>query len=202
MSIANMEKQMFALKFAAKDLERQSKKCEKLEKEEKVKIKKAIAKGNMAGAQIHAENSIRNKSQALNYLRMAARVDAVASKVQSAVQQRKVTSSMAGIVRNLDSALKSMDTSKIVTLMDKFETQFEDLDVQSSLMESTMSSTTATSVPQDSVNALMGQVADEAGLELKMDLPSSHQSTVGVSTDTVSADQDQLSQRLARLRNS
>ena len=81
---------LFSLKFAAKDLERQSKKCEKMEKEEKVKIKKAIQKGNMAGAQIHAENSIRNKSQALNYLRMAARIDAVASRVQTAVTQRKV----------------------------------------------------------------------------------------------------------------
>ena len=44
----------------------------------------------MDGARIHAENSIRNKSQALNYLRMAARVDAVASRVQTAVTQRKV----------------------------------------------------------------------------------------------------------------
>jgi len=197
-----MEKQMFALKFAVKDMERQSKRCEKLEKEEKLKIKKAIQKGNMAGAQIHAENSIRNKSQALNYLRMAARVDAVASRVQAAVQQRKVTQSMAGVVRNLDSALKAMDMGKMAQLMDKFESQFEDLDVQSGVMEQAMSDTTATSVPQERVNALMGEVADEAGLEMKLELPSSHQSAVGVSTDSVAADQDQLSQRLARLRNS
>jgi len=193
---------MFALKFAVKDMERQSKRCEKLEKEEKLKIKKAIQKGNMAGAQIHAENSIRNKSQALNYLRMAARVDAVASRVQAAVQQRKVTQSMAGVVRNLDSALKAMDMGKMAQLMDKFESQFEDLDVQSGVMEQAMSDTTATSVPQERVNALMGEVADEAGLEMKLELPSSHQSAVGVSTDSVAADQDQLSQRLARLRNS
>jgi len=193
---------MFALKFAVKDMERQSKRCEKLEKEEKLKIKKAIQKGNMAGAQIHAENSIRNKSQALNYLRMAARVDAVASRVQAAVQQRKVTQSMAGVVRNLDSALKAMDMGKMAQLMDKFESQFEDLDVQSGVMEQAMSDTTATSVPQERVNALMGEVADEAGLEMKLELPSSHQSAVGLSTDSVAADQDQLSQRLARLRNS
>lgn len=71
-------------------MDRQSKKCEKEEKAEKAKVKKAIAKGNMDGARIHAENSIRNKSQALNYLRMSARVDAVASRVQTAVTQRKV----------------------------------------------------------------------------------------------------------------
>jgi charged multivesicular body protein 1 len=42
------------------------------------KTKKAIQKGNTEVARIHAENAIRQKSQALNYLRMSARVDAVA----------------------------------------------------------------------------------------------------------------------------
>lgn len=47
--------------------------------------------------------------------------------------------------------------------MDKFEKQFEDLDVQSSYMENTMSSTTTVTVPQNDVEHLMQQVADEAG---------------------------------------
>lgn len=84
------------MKFAVKELERNSKRCEKEEKQEKAKTKQAIQKGNMEVARIHAENAIRQKNQALNYLRMSARVDAVASKVQSAVTTRKVTNSMAG----------------------------------------------------------------------------------------------------------
>ena len=47
MSMASMEKHMFNLKFAAKELERSSKKCDKEEKAEKLKLKKAIEKGNM-----------------------------------------------------------------------------------------------------------------------------------------------------------
>lgn len=81
---------MFNLKFAVKELERNSKKCEKEEKVEKEKAKKAIQKGNMEGARIHAENAIRQKNQALNYLRMSARVDAVSSRVQTALTTRKV----------------------------------------------------------------------------------------------------------------
>lgn len=57
---------------------------------EKEKAKKAIQKGNMEGARIHAENAIRQKNQALNYLRMSARVDAVSSRVQTALTTRKV----------------------------------------------------------------------------------------------------------------
>jgi charged multivesicular body protein 1 len=78
------------LKFAVKELERNSKKCEKEERLEKQKCKKAIQKGNVEGARIHAENAIRQKNQSLNYLRMSARVDAVASRVQSALTTRRV----------------------------------------------------------------------------------------------------------------
>lgn len=189
---------MFNLKFAAKELERNSKRCEKEEKAEKLKTKKAIQKGNLEVAKIHAENAIRQKNQSLNYLRMGARVDAVASRVQTALTTRKVTQSMSGVVKAMDAAMKSMNLEKISGLMDKFEEQFEDLDVQSSYMENTMSQSVTTSVPQNDVDNLMKQVADEAGLELTMAFPTGPES-VGASSQ-VSQEQDELSQRLARLR--
>merc|ERR1712018_87047 len=64
-----LENTLFNLKFSSKNLARESKKCVKQEKEEKAKLKKAIQKGNTEGARIHAENAIRNKNQALNFLR-------------------------------------------------------------------------------------------------------------------------------------
>merc|ERR1711874_450096 len=106
MSMATMEKHLFNLKFAAKDLERNSKKCDKEEKAEKLKLKKAIEKGNMEVARIHAENAIRQKNQALNFLRMSARVDAVASRVQTAVTTKRVATSMEGVVKGMSAAMK------------------------------------------------------------------------------------------------
>ncbi|KAF4519956.1 hypothetical protein B566_EDAN005455 [Ephemera danica] len=199
LSLHEPSENLFNLKFAVKELERNSKRCDKEEKAEKLKCKKAIQKGNIEGARIHAENAIRQKNQSLNYLRMSARVDAVASRVQTALTTRKVTQSMAGVVKAMDSAMKSMNLEKISTLMDKFEHQFEDLDVQSSYMENAMSQTTTTTVPQNDVEGLMQQVADEAGLELKMELPQEQLGTIGASTQ-VSQEQDELTQRLARLR--
>merc|ERR1712198_195692 len=199
-SMASMEKHLFNLKFVAKELERASKKADKEEKAEKLKLKKAIEKGNHEVARIHAENAIRQKNQSLNYLRMSARVDATASRVQTAVTTKKVTKSMEGVVKGMDSAMKSMNLEKISGLMDKFEKEFEDLDVQTSVMEGAMSQTTATNVPQDAVEQLMKQQADEAGLELNMDLPSAVNNTIGTSTQAATSEQDELSQRLARLR--
>jgi charged multivesicular body protein 1 len=129
---------LFNLKLAAKELERNSKRCEKEERTEKTKCKKAIQKGNFENGKIHAENAIRQKNQALNYLRMSARVDAVASRVQSAITTKRVTGSMASVVKSMDSAMKSMSLEKISNVMDKFERQFEDMDVHTSVMENTM----------------------------------------------------------------
>lgn len=193
-----MEKHLFNLKFAAKELGRSAKKCEKEEKAEKAKIKKAIQKGNTEVARIHAENAIRQKNQGVNFLRLSARVDAVAARVQTAVTMGKVTKSLAGVVKSMDVALRSMNLEKISALMDKFEHQFETLDVQTQQMEDTMSNTTTLTTPQGQVDLLLQEMADEAGLDLNMELP---QGQTGSVATVASAEQDELSQRLARLRD-
>ena len=50
----------------------------------------ALTQKNVEGARIYAENAIRKKNEGLNYLRMAARVDAVSSKVQTALTMKQV----------------------------------------------------------------------------------------------------------------
>ncbi|XP_020485956.1 charged multivesicular body protein 1b [Labrus bergylta] len=194
-----MEKNLFNLKMAAKDLQRNSAKCDKQEKAEKAKVKKAIQKGNMEVARIHAENAIRQKNQSVNFLRMSARVDAVSARVQTAVTMNQVTKSMAGVVKGMDSVLKSMNLEKISALMDKFEHQFETLDVQTAQMEDTMSSTTTLTTPQNQVDSLMHELADEAGLDLNLELPRGQTGSVG--TSVAAAEQDELSQRLSKLRD-
>ena len=47
--------------------------------------------------------------------------------------------------------------------MDRFEQQFENLDVQSQVMEDTMCASSTLTTPQGQVDALMQEVADEAG---------------------------------------
>jgi len=81
--------------------------------------------------------------------------------------------------------------------MDKFEQQFEDLDVQSSYMENAMGSTTATATPQDEVDLLMTKIADEAGLEMNANLNSVEApKKIGVNE----VEEDRLGERLRALR--
>lgn len=51
---------------------------------------KAITQKNIEGARIYAENAIRKKNEGLNFLRLSSRVDAVSSKVQTAMMMKQV----------------------------------------------------------------------------------------------------------------
>ncbi|ORZ39185.1 chromatin modifying protein 1b [Catenaria anguillulae PL171] len=187
--------------FTTKTLQRNARKCTKEESAEKAKLKKAIQQGNMEGARIYAANAIRKKNEGLNLLRLASRLDAVASRVQTAVTMRQVTANMAGVVKQMDKAMAAMNLEQISMVMDKFEQQFEDLDVQTQYMEGAMGNSTAMSTPQVEVDSLMQQVADEHGLELNMELGASVPATSLGATEADSVKQDELTARLAKLRN-
>eukprot|EP00911_Craspedida_sp_UC1_P000921 UC1_evm1s701 len=184
-------------------MDRLAKKCESDEKKEKLKIKKAMQKNNVEGARIHAENAIRQKNNGINFLRMSARVDAVAQRVQTAVTMRQVTMSMKGVVRNMDKAMASMNLEQMSALMDKFEKVFEDIDVQTKVMDGAMGATSQASMPEGQIDALLDQVADEHGLERHMEIGAQDAVTGAVgnaSASQANAEQDELTERLARLR--
>ena len=87
-------------------------------------------------------------------------------------------------------------------VMDKFETQFTDLDVQTVYMEDAMSSTTAVSTPQDQIDQLMRQTAEEANIELQHDLATNDISTLPDLTlkEKHKEEDDKLADRLRALR--
>jgi len=98
-----MENHLFNLRYTAKQLARAAKKSEKSGSDNKLKCKKAMEVGNMDGARIYAESAIRDKNQALNYLRLSSRIDAVAQRVNTAVKMKSLTKDMSGIVQSMDS---------------------------------------------------------------------------------------------------
>ena len=73
--------------------------------------------------------------------------------------------------------------------MDKFEQQFEDLDLNSKYMETAMDSSTAVNMPESQVENLMSQIADEHGLEFE-----SQMADIGVG-------QSQLNKPMASAQN-
>ena len=73
----------------------------------------ALQQGNNDGARIYAANAIRKKNESLNLLRLASRVDAVASRVETAVTMRQVSGNMASVVKGMDKAMESMNLERV-----------------------------------------------------------------------------------------
>ncbi len=163
---SQMQKQLIDLKITAKRLAREAKKCDDNEKKSKSKLKSAIERGDMEAAKIFANNAIRDKNQALNYLRLSSRIEAVAQRVNTAITHSRLTKTMSKTVKGMDKALASMDVEKIGKVMDKFEENFEDLDVRTAYMDNAIDSTTAGVTPEDQVVDLISMVADQNGLKL------------------------------------
>jgi charged multivesicular body protein 1 len=178
----------------------------------------AIQQGHADIAKIYAQNAIRKQNEKLNLLRLGSRIDAVSSRVQTAVTMRQVTGSMANVVKGMDGAMKAMDLEKvgasnvvywfgkddwpldqISAVMDRFETQFEDLDVATGYYENATSQATATATPQDDVDKLMSQVADEAGVELSQEMNSTTPAN-DLKAQPEEEREDKLGERLRALR--
>lgn len=197
-----LEDELINLKLTSKQMIRASKKCTKNEKAAVEKLKQAIKQGNVEGARIYGQNAIREKNQSLNFLKLSSRIDAVASRVETAVRMGSLTGTMKGVVKGMDVGLASMDVEKISQVMDKFEQQFEDLDVKSSYMDDAMDSTTATATPADQVDELVKMVADQNNLDLGEAF-----SDLGVGAKVPESKQpekpatDDLEARLANLRS-
>eukprot|EP01066_Platyproteum_vivax_P009107 Platyproteum_vivax@DN3980_c0_g1_i2.p1 len=138
----SMEDAIFNLKLKSKQMTRESGKCEKQEREEKMKVKKAIEKGNKDGARIFAQNAIRKKHEALNYLQLASKMDAIASRLDAAHKSQQMTKELSKAVPSLQKAMDSLSVEEISCSMDQFESLFADLDVRAEYVTSAIDSTT------------------------------------------------------------
>lgn len=205
LTIINIIDSLFQLKFTSKQLNRQAAKAGKEEEAEKKRVKKALLQGNNDIAQIYAQNAIRKSQERINLLRLSSRIDAVASRIQTAVTMRGVTKNMSFVVKGMDKAMESMNLEQITKVMDKFEEQFEDLESSTNYYENVSNQMSITSQPQGEVDLLMQQMADEAGIEMKHKIGEAkveNLKTPEVNNATANHEnEDRLNERLRALRN-
>ncbi|KAI3463281.1 hypothetical protein Pfo_019944 [Paulownia fortunei] len=200
--MGNTEKllqQVVELTVTSRSLQRQARKCVKEEKSEKLNVKKAIQKGNMDGARIYAEISIRKRNEQMSYLRLSSQLDAVIARLKTQAKMAAISKSTGSIVKSLESSLARGNLQKMSETMDQFGQQFVNMEVQAEFMESSMAGSTSLSTPEGEVNTLMQQVADEYGLEVSVGLPQPAAHAVSVK-NSKKIGEDDLSRRLAKSR--
>ena len=128
-------------------------------------------------------------------LRLVSRLDGVVARLETQVKMNMVNKDMKSIVKSLEKSLNANNLIEVSETMDSFEKQFENLDVQTEVMQDAMGNTTAMSTPPEDVAMLMQQIADEHGLELASDLPAA-----GTAVPEAAQKDADLANRLATLR--
>ncbi|KAI0563927.1 charged multivesicular body protein [Gracilaria domingensis] len=186
------------MRFTSKTIGRQANKSQRQIDIEKRKAKDAMAKNNIAGARIHAENAIRNHNEHLSYLKLQSQLEAVAAKLQAQDVRKQVSQSMVAVTANLDQALGSMDATQIGYTMEQFISQSEDLDLQTKYMDSAIGESTSSSTPQSQVNGLLQQIADENNLDVG-DRLNGYSAPIGQPTALPGAAKAQDNDLMARL---
>lgn len=86
----HLDKKIFDLKLAAKQITRSAKKLKKQEAKEIHMCLKHVMHGELEIGRVHAENAVRNRNQSLDLLTLGARLQGALNILQAATVQNAV----------------------------------------------------------------------------------------------------------------
>ncbi|VDD83392.1 unnamed protein product [Mesocestoides corti] len=189
------------VRFSGKQLSRYAQKAESDSKGYRSKLKKALEAKNVDAARIYAEDSIRKHRESIQYMTMASRLDAVQARVKTATTMKSMTKDIGRVTQRLKSTMGTMNLEQIERVMGEFEKTFVDLDVRTSTVEDSMGSAMATTAPEDEIQNLIKQVAEENGLEVEAAMAGAQVPSDSIASPTpgerTSQADDALTQRFA-----
>jgi charged multivesicular body protein 1 len=143
---------------------------------------------------------------------IAAQMDQAADMAELSVAQiqansamNRMTAMMASSSRTMNRAQRSANPERTLLTLDQFRTQNEEYAVSNGIYQDAMTQSTSVQVTDDAVQDLLGQLADDAGLELKRELNTANPSETEPVKETAAAEptpeeEDALTQRLRALR--
>ena len=157
---------MFEFKMMSKSMAKESTKAESQSKALVKKVKDCIAKGDYEHAKLAASDAIRQKNMVKRYRALSSKIDTVGQRLQAAYQNQRLTEQMQSLTNQLLGAGNAMDIVKMTETMANFEKLFDDLDVNSNMMDQVFDNVNAGTVNEQEVNQLIGQIAQQNGMKL------------------------------------
>ncbi|KAL6940200.1 hypothetical protein ACO0QE_004096 [Hanseniaspora vineae] len=202
----SLENTLFQLKFTSKQLLKQAQKSLKEAKVNEKKLTKLLSQAdnsdNAEIVKIYASNVVRKKNEHLQLLKLQSKIDGIISRLNTSLIMKNLNSNFYKITKNLDVALRTMNLEQITMIMDKFETQFEEIDTNVESFNSlTNSNVMMKQQDNDEVDNLISKLRDENGLKLP-DVNNTEEVPISLEEPTNNEDEleDKLAQRLKALR--
>lgn len=125
-------------------------------------------------------------------MRVRCRLEGTVSKLEAQMSMLAMNKNIAQLTKSLQSALGAQQLSQAAKVMDQFDKALQDLELQGMNMSTVMNNQVAAATPQTQVNDLLGQIADEQGMQLQEDLP-------GAPAKLVEKQQEGLDQEIKKL---
>lgn len=162
-----VERRLDDILTAAIALEVQAKQSERVAERERKACYKKVAAGDMEGAKIAAENSVREKRNVLTFRRTAARTKALHQRIAMAVQMQQVSGGMSRIVKHMAYFAKLNDIDKMGETLNRFEAQVEDVECEQKYLDNMMGAANTTAEANDDVKSMLQEACDVAALDAR-----------------------------------
>ncbi|XBW37756.1 hypothetical protein QEN19_003337 [Hanseniaspora menglaensis] len=205
---------LFNLKFTQKQLVKQANKSLKESATNEKKLSKQLEEGSNGDndelTRILASNVIRKRNEYLNLIKLTNKLDIIISKLNTSMIMQQVSGQFMQITRNLDVALQNMNLENITMVMDKFDEQVKEIDLNTETLTSVTENGNVDSLKfedDEKVKELISKVKDSNSLKypkvdgLEEQLPIEEKNSTEPSLEYDSEIEDKLAQRLKALRN-
>ncbi|KAJ5392408.1 Snf7 [Penicillium cosmopolitanum] len=161
------------VKLHSNRLKKEAARAESTFKSEKAKADRAMKNREFQIARIHASSAVREKRRQVTLKSEAARADVIINELKAAQSTRDTSRTLALASRGLDAASKSVNLEHLVSHANNFLARSEDFKIASSAIEDVAQGVSLQEYGaegQHEVDRMMEQLADEAGVDMRIAL--------------------------------
>ena len=159
---------VFEFRQMAKQMERQADKSKNTQDFYTKKVKQAIQQNNPTLAKQYGEQALRARKDVNRYRTLSSKINGISSKLQAAYKNHQLTSQMASMVNQLSGI--NLNAVGAVETLEKFEKIFDNIDVNTKMMDDVLDNIGVGTVNEQEVNELLAQCAEGQANKIDMQM--------------------------------
>ena len=159
---------IFEFQQTAKHMEKQAAKAKTTQDFYTKKVAEAIKKNDPILAKQYGNQAVKARADATRYRTLSSKISSISSKLRAAHQNHQLTSQMANLVNDMSKV--NFNTVGAVQTMEQFEKMFDNLDIQTKMMDDVLDNINLGTVNDQEVNELLQQCAEGQANKIDMNM--------------------------------
>eukprot|EP01023_Acetabularia_acetabulum_P033701 TRINITY_DN31569_c0_g1_i1.p1 TRINITY_DN31569_c0_g1~~TRINITY_DN31569_c0_g1_i1.p1 ORF type:complete len:210 (-),score=57.64 TRINITY_DN31569_c0_g1_i1:152-781(-) len=183
-----------------RDLDKEIQKLKQEESKLILDIKRAARNGDQTMAKVLAKSLIKLRASTTKMYNAKAQLTGVSHNLTTAVAQQGVSKAFAQSSQAMGAMGKLMDPVKMGKQMQQFSVQNEKMAMAQEMFDDTLDDALDTDETEEESVDIMNQVLDEIGIDVSAKMSAAPNKRVAVQQQEEQEAQDDLTERLAKLR--